>query len=80
MNHEFLWRKTPDALKQAKRQEAKHYTGITGWTFLNEAGDRKFGNYDFWAVTEDNGTFQWKRVAIYRIDPILPGKVIYVKE
>jgi len=73
-------RKTPDALKTALREEAKHYTGITGWTFLNEAGDRKFGNYDFWAVKEEHGAFQWKRVAIYRIDPILPGKVIYVEE
>ena len=70
--------KTPDALKKAVRQEAKQYTGVTGWAFLNEAGDRKFGNYDFWTVTEENDTFQWKRVAIYRIDPILPGKVIYI--
>jgi len=71
-------KKTCDALKKAVRQEAKQYTGITGWTFLTEAGDRKFGNYDFWSVVEENGTFKWKRTAIYRISPILPGKVIYL--
>ena len=72
--------KTPDALKKALRQEAKQYTGITGWTFLDEAGDRKFGNYDFWIVAEENGTYKWKRMAIYRIDPVLPGKVIYLAD
>ncbi|MFC2008326.1 hypothetical protein ACFLT0_01380, partial [Chloroflexota bacterium] len=70
----------PGELKKAVRQEAKQYTGITGWMFLNEAGDRQFGNYDFWTVVEGGDAFQWKRVAIYRIDPILPGRVIYVKE
>ena len=69
-----------DALMEVVRQEAKQYTGITGWMFLNEEGDRKFGNYDFWNVMEENGNFLWKRVAIYRIDPILPGKVIHISE
>ena len=71
-------KKTSDALKKAVMQEAKQYTGLTGWAVLNEAGNRKFGNYDFWSVVEENGTFKWKRTAIYRISPILPEKVIYV--
>jgi branched-chain amino acid transport system substrate-binding protein len=67
-------------LKIALPQTAGSYFGATGWTDLNEAGDRKFGNYDFWAVREDNGTFLWERVARYQVDPSLPGRLIYEKK
>ena len=67
-------------LKKALQQTAGSYFGATGWTALNEAGDRKFGNYDFWAVREDNGTFMWERVASYQVDPGLPGRLIYKLE
>ena len=69
-----------DALKKALQQTAGSYFGATGWTALNEAGDRKFGNYDFWAVREDNGTFLWEHVARYQVDPGLPGRLIYEKK
>ena len=67
-------------LKKALQQTAGSYFGATGWTALNEAGDRKFGNYDFWAVREDNGTFLWERVARYQVDPGLPGRLIYERK
>ncbi len=67
-------------LKIALQQTAGSYFGATGWTVLNEAGDRKFGDYDFWAVRADNGTFLWERVAIYQVDPGLPGRLIYKLE
>ncbi len=38
---------------------ANSYYGCTGWTALNKAGDRKFGNYDFWKIEEINGTYEW---------------------
>ncbi len=66
-------------LKKALVQTANSYYGATGWTTLNEAGDRKFGNYDFWAVQEANDAFQWVRVAKYQVDPGLPGRLIYEK-
>ncbi|MFC1904455.1 penicillin-binding protein activator [Chloroflexota bacterium] len=68
--------KEPDALKKALRQEAGQYFGATGWTILNEVGDREFGDYDFWAVKEENGAFQWQRVARYQSDPGLPERLI----
>ena len=34
---------------------ANSYTGITGDTSLNEAGDRKHAEYDFWAIRANNG-------------------------
>jgi hypothetical protein len=47
---------------------ADSYKGITGNTSLNEFGDRKYGDYDFWAVRDSQNThnsFIWKRVGKY---------------
>ncbi|MBN2463390.1 MAG: penicillin-binding protein activator [Dehalococcoidia bacterium] len=63
-------------LKKALVHEAEQYYGATGWTVLNEAGDRKFGEYDFCVVVEDNGTFQWKRIARYESVPDMPRSII----
>jgi branched-chain amino acid transport system substrate-binding protein len=55
-------------LKKTFLQIADSYTGITGNTSLNEAGYRKYGDYDFWAVKANNGNnndrsaFEWKQV------------------
>jgi branched-chain amino acid transport system substrate-binding protein len=67
-------------LKKALPQTAGSYFGATGWTALNEAGDRKFGDYDFWAVRADNGAFLWERVARYQVDPGLPGRLTYERQ
>ncbi len=48
---------------------ADSYYGITGNTALNAAGDRKFARYDFWSVTQENGTYNWKKVGSYGVDP-----------
>ncbi len=32
---------------------------------LNDAGDRKFANFDFWGVREENGVFIWKKVGFF---------------
>ena len=53
------------ALREALVETAHFYFGTTGWTVLNEAGDRKFATYDFWAVKENNGIFRWEQVARY---------------
>lgn len=45
--------------------EASSFFGTTGWTVLNAAGDRQFGNFDFWAIREEEGILQWKVVAHY---------------
>jgi branched-chain amino acid transport system substrate-binding protein len=56
------------ALKVALQQTAESYYGATGWLGLNAAGDRRSANYDFWAITEQNGSFQWQVSARYEID------------
>ena len=51
-----------DTLKAAVAKAADTYFGATAWTGLNFAGDREFAVYDFWAVSEENGVFQWKLI------------------
>ena len=66
-----------EALKAALVQTAESFYGATGWMGLNPAGDRRFGDYDFWAITEENGTFRWERTARYQTDPRVPeGRLI----
>jgi len=65
-----------NALKSATVQTANSYFGATGWTMLNEAGDRDFWDYDFWAIKGVDGNFQWQHVARYQTDPGEPGRLI----
>ncbi|MGA9152030.1 MAG: penicillin-binding protein activator [Candidatus Nitrosopolaris sp.] len=58
-------------LKKTFVRIANSYTGITGDTSLNEAGDRKHGDYDFWAIKPSNSTnnnFVWTQVGRYHIN------------
>ncbi len=41
------------------------YTGVTGPTTLNAAGDRMISNFDFWAIREVNGPRSWVVVTRY---------------
>lgn len=63
-------------LRQAIMHTAEGYTGPSGPTTLNEAGDRRFGIFDFWAVCPRERGFQWKRVAVYRPSQDGPGTII----
>jgi branched-chain amino acid transport system substrate-binding protein len=53
------------ALRKAIVDAAQDYTGLTGPTELNDAGDRSLGNYDFWAVCARGTGNEWVRVATY---------------
>ena len=54
-----------ERLKKAFTTAAASGYGATGWTVLNDAGDRRYGDFDFWAVRMQNGVPQWTRVAHY---------------
>jgi ABC-type branched-subunit amino acid transport system substrate-binding protein len=57
-------------LKKTFVQIANSYTGITGDTSLNESGDRKHGDYDFWAIKPSitNNNFVWTQVGRFQIN------------
>lgn len=50
-------------LKQAFTTAAATHFGATGWTVLNAAGDRKYGDFDFWSVRQAGGVPRWEVVA-----------------
>lgn len=54
-----------DQLKHAFTTAASTQYGATGWTVLNAAGDRKYGDFDFWAVREVEGAPAWIRIGQY---------------
>ena len=61
------------SLREAFINTANSYVGVTGRTELNDAGDRKYGAYDFWAVrpvyedVKNKASFEWTNVAVYQI-------------
>ena len=68
-----------NSLKKSFFQISNSYAGITGDTSLNEAGDRKHGDYDFWAIRANNGNsngndrsvFAWKQVGRFQSNPTI---------
>jgi branched-chain amino acid transport system substrate-binding protein len=59
-------------LKKTFLQLANSHIGITGNTSLNQAGDRKYSDYDFWAIVASGGNgdhgsnFEWKLVGRFQ--------------
>ncbi len=54
-----------DFFKREFPEVAGSFFGTTGWTVLNDAGDRRFGDYDFWGIRDVDGVKQWQVVAHY---------------
>lgn len=65
-----------EVLKDAVVAATGVYYGSEDWSVLNAAGDRKYGNYDFWVVVEAEGAFMWKRVAECRVSS--HGRVMFL--
>ena len=65
-----------EALKAAVVNATGFYYGSEDWSTLNKAGDRKYGNYDFWVVVEAESAFMWKRVAECRVSS--HGRVMFL--
>ena len=53
------------ALKAAFVSAANNFYGASGWTALNAAGDRKFGDFDFFALSLSGATSSWTLRAQY---------------
>jgi branched-chain amino acid transport system substrate-binding protein len=53
------------ALRASFVRNVQRYWGLTGPTALDDAGDRKFANFDFWTVKSVVGQLQWVRTAQY---------------
>ena len=53
------------ALKAALVTAADAFYGASGWTKLNEAGDRKYGDFDFFSLAQSGANFSWVLSAQY---------------
>jgi branched-chain amino acid transport system substrate-binding protein len=53
------------ALKAALVTAANAFYGASGWTTLNPAGDRKYGDFDFFSLTQSGANFSWVLSAQY---------------
>ena len=71
-----------NSLKKSFLKVANSYTGITGDTSLNEAGDRKHADYDLWAIRANNGSsnnnhrsiFAWEQVGRFQFNASIKDK------
>jgi branched-chain amino acid transport system substrate-binding protein len=54
-----------ERLKHAFTTAAASHYGATGWTVLDDAGDRRYGDFDFWGVRAGSGVPGWIRVGRY---------------
>ena len=54
-----------DAFKAAFIAAADSYTGVTGSTALDAAGDRASADFDFWAIRLEGSAYAWVRVGGY---------------
>jgi ABC-type branched-subunit amino acid transport system substrate-binding protein len=70
-NHTGTQQDDIGSLREAFVNTANMYNGVTGRTELNDAGDRKYAPYDFWAVQSalrdgtNTDSFEWTNVAVY---------------
>jgi branched-chain amino acid transport system substrate-binding protein len=55
----------PAALKSAFVTAADGFNGASGWTKLNAAGDRKYGDFDFFSLSQSGSNFTWGLAAQY---------------
>ena len=53
------------ALKSALVSAADGFYGASGWTKLNAAGDRAFGDFDFFSLSQSGSAFTWGLAAQY---------------
>jgi len=68
-----------ESTKLAMNTLSDTYFGVTGWTKLDENGDRVHWDYDIWAISENDGNYEWKLDARYQVDPGEEGKLMYVE-
>ncbi len=68
-----------ESIRLAMNTLTDTYFGVTGWTKLDENGDRENWDYDIWTITESDDVYQWERAARYQVDPGEEGKLIFVE-
>jgi branched-chain amino acid transport system substrate-binding protein len=61
---------SPSTFARALQQVANQFFGATSWTALNSAGDRQYGDFDFWAIRRVDGRLAWVRTTHFENDEL----------
>jgi branched-chain amino acid transport system substrate-binding protein len=64
------------SLRRAVVAAANAHVGVTGKMTLNRAGDRAYGNFDFWSVCPGGGKFRWVRTYQYAARGAGSGRIV----
>jgi branched-chain amino acid transport system substrate-binding protein len=67
---------TGTRLRRAIVAAANGHVGVTGRMALNRAGDRAYGNFDFWSVCATGAKFAWKRTFEYAALRVGSGRIL----
>jgi len=54
-----------EAIQKVLPDVAARYFGVSGWTLLDENGDRAGGDYVIYKIVEAGGKYEWKAAGIY---------------
>lgn len=63
-------------LRRAVVAAANAHVGVTGRMTLNRAGDRAYGNFDFWSVCPVGAKFRWVRTFEYAARRAGSGRIV----
>ena len=63
-------------LRRAIAAAANAHVGVTGRMTLNRAGDRAYGNFDFWSVCPAGSKFRWARTFEYAARRAGSGRIL----
>jgi branched-chain amino acid transport system substrate-binding protein len=63
-------------LRRALVASANAHVGVTGRMTLNRAGDRAYGNFDFWSVCPQHAKFRWVRTFEYAANHAGSGRIL----
>jgi branched-chain amino acid transport system substrate-binding protein len=67
---------TGASLRNALVAAANAHVGVTGRMTLNRAGDRAYGNFDFWSVCSRRAKYAWVRTFHYEARRPALGRIV----
>ncbi len=73
------WSSNPTVLRNAVINGSDNYIGMSNFMGLDANGDRRYGDYAFFKLTQGSESYTWNHTATYHFHPALylPPKITY---
>lgn len=65
------WSADPAVLRSAVLSGSDHYIGMSNFMGLDANGDRKYGDYAFFSLTQGTAAYTWNPFATFHYHPVL---------